>query len=465
MARDSDLTSLFNYHRPTRRGMSPYALSALIHGCGGAVVFYAMLHAPVVVEGMTERYSVRHLDLRYPEQDPPSKYAGTYPRSDVPKERQEERNAKPGETAPAGPDLSAKPEPQPSPLPAMQVATGGSKGKQTLLQPEFRTHPAMPEEMPVPTIMIWTPELAAEQKIVPPKPDKPTTVPVTASVEEPNEEIEMANMGVTAAEIAPKAPAPPAGTSSPVVVKGPELAQMPPATASSSDEQPTPTAMLSVSDLRMDQGTLALPPANETRKSDKPGDAPPPAAAAQSSRVLTAGDGNGGGGGGGAPGAVASAADDTEHIQLPKDGKFSVVVVGASTTDQYPEALQIWSDRVAYTVYLHVGLQKAWILQYSEVKSATLAAGGAVSRLEAPWPYDIFRPNLVTRDLNADALMVHGILNEAGKLVSLAVAFPSDYARGSFVLAALRRWQFRPARSQGKATSVEVLLIIPEEVD
>jgi len=460
MARDSDLTSLFTYHRPTRRGISPFALSALIHGCGAGLLSYGLLHAPVVIEGVTERYSVRHLDLRYPEQDPPSKYAGMYPRLDVPKERKEERDAKAGETALAGPDLTTKLEPEPSPLPALQVAAGGSKGEQTLLQPEFRTHPAIPEEMPVPTIMIWTPELAADEKIVPPQPGKSTTVPVTASVEEPNEEIEMANMGVTSSEMTPKVPDPPAGTSSPVVVKGPELAEMAPATASRSEEQPTPTSVLSVSDMRMEEGTVVLPPANATRTSDRQGVAPPPARATQSSRVLTAGEGIGG-----ALASIASAADDTERIQLPKDGKFSVVVVGASTTDQYPEALQIWSDRVAYTVYLHVGLQKAWILQYSEVRSAVISAGGAVNRLEAPWPYDIFRPNLATRDLNADALMVHGILNEHGKLESLAVAFPTDYERGTFVLSALRRWQFRPARSQGKATPVEILLIIPEEVD
>jgi hypothetical protein len=61
--------------------------------------------------------------------------------------------------------------------------------------------------------------------------------------------------------------------------------------------------------------------------------------------------------------------------------------------------------------------------------------------------------------------MVHGILNVYGKLESLAVAFPQDYSHGSFVLAALSRWQFRPALSKGKATPVEILLIIPDEVD
>jgi hypothetical protein len=55
----------------------------------------------------------------------------------------------------------------------------------------------------------------------------------------------------------------------------------------------------------------------------------------------------------------------------------------------------IWNDSVAYTVYLHVGLAKSWILQYSLPRSGTEAAqAGNITRLEAPWPYNIVRPNL-----------------------------------------------------------------------
>ena len=115
--------------------------------------------------------------------------------------------------------------------------------------------------------------------------------------------------------------------------------------------------------------------------------------------------------------------------------------------------------------YLHVGLNKNWILQYSLTRTADTSVAGHVSRLEAPWPYDIARPNLLTRDLNADALMVHGILNQAGRLESLAVAFPNNFRYGSFVLRALRQWQFRPARQNGQPTAVEVLLIIPRDGD
>jgi hypothetical protein len=72
---------------------------------------------------------------------------------------------------------------------------------------------------------------------------------------------------------------------------------------------------------------------------------------------------------------------------------------------------------------------------------------------------------VLSKDLNADALMVHGVLNDAGRLENLAIAYPEGYVHARFVLAELRQWQFRPARQLGKAVPVEVLLIIPEQTD
>jgi hypothetical protein len=123
----------------------------------------------------------------------------------------------------------------------------------------------------------------------------------------------------------------------------------------------------------------------------------------------------------------------------------------------------VWSDRVAYTVYLHVGLAKSWILQYSLPRSNEAEDGGNVTRLEAPWPYNIVRPNIAPDSLNADALLVHGFVTEAGKFESLGVAFPPDFQQAQFVLDALNQWQFRAAAKNGRAQRVEVLLIIPEE--
>src|SRR5262249_33104533 len=160
--------------------------------------------------------------------------------------------------------------------------------------------------------------------------------------------------------------------------------------------------------VRINGGSVFLPPVNEVARSAGRGSAP---AAATS--------GNDAGHRNNAEPEVDDIALDgrrltTEHIVLPRGGKFSVRVGGHYVADDYPDIRDIWANRMAYTAFLHVGLKKNWILQYSTTRAAEAAGAGTVSRLQAPWPYDIKRPSLMARDLNADALMIHGVLNQAG---------------------------------------------------
>jgi hypothetical protein len=136
------------------------------------------------------------------------------------------------------------------------------------------------------------------------------------------------------------------------------------------------------------------------------------------------------------------------------------VVVGSSLTEKYPETAELWSGRLSYTVYLPVGLARSWILQYSLSRADSPA--GATTRAEAPWPYNIVRPNIAPGAIDADALMIHGFVNQAGRFEALSIAFPPDFAQAQFVLNALNQWEFRPATQNGQNVKVEVLLIIPE---
>jgi hypothetical protein len=115
---------------------------------------------------------------------------------------------------------------------------------------------------------------------------------------------------------------------------------------------------------------------------------------------------------------------------------------------------------LAYTVYLHVGVGKNWILQYSLPRMQEAASTGSAGRPDAPWPYDITRPS-IDADANADAIMIHGFVNALGRFEQLAVIFPTELAETKFLLHALQQWQFRPAMQNGQATAMEVLLIIP----
>jgi len=72
------------------------------------------------------------------------------------------------------------------------------------------------------------------------------------------------------------------------------------------------------------------------------------------------------------------------------------------------------------------------------------------------------RPDILPGEINADALMIHGFVNQQGRFEGLTIAFPREFANGQFVLDALQQWQFRPAMQNGQIATVEVLLIIPE---
>jgi hypothetical protein len=156
--------------------------------------------------------------------------------------------------------------------------------------------------------------------------------------------------------------------------------------------------------------------------------------------------------------ASSDAQPTATRIVMPKDGKFGVVVVGSSMAEQYPETVGLWGGRMVYTVYLHVGLAKNWILQYS---LPAAAEKGTVARIDAPWPYVMERPELAPGDLNGDAIMVRGVVNTSGRFEKLALVFPVDFAQAKFVLGALEQWRFRAAMQNGLLTTVEVLLIIP----
>lgn len=463
---------LFQDEPKARRGFSGLALSFVLHCASMGLTVYVVLYAPRIQSRLIAgRYSVRHLQLNSPNAPDLDSVTGSiqYPGKNAGKASLDSLLQGDNSTAPS------------QPTPELPQTATGLGGKQTLLQPDIQTRDTLAIAAPIPTVAIWMPELARKQLIVAPQPAPPTASPTKPALNAPNHELHLADQAVAARSDNPTTPAPAPGTTSPVVTQLAALVQMAPATISVSHDDPTPTSLLSISELRMEQGSITVPPVNETRANSTaaqtapaapkgPGSAKLPGTSPVANVALASANPSANPGGSGttlrAPaGGGASLPDppNTQHITLPRDGKFSFVVVGSSLADEYPQTLQIWNDRTAYTAYLHVGLPKNWILQYAQVRTADIESQGNGGRLEAPWPYDMFRPNLISTDMNTDALMIHGTVDEQGHFEHLAVAYPADFDRASFVLHALQRWQFRPAQQNGKATSVEVLLIIPDE--
>jgi hypothetical protein len=487
--RSSHTITLFSERPELVQRPSSFLFSILAHGGLAALIVFGAFSPPRFSHLPRQRFAVRHLDLEAPE---PLR-----------------RRSAGSEIGYPGPK-SAAGTPQLEGSPVARQQTQAKTGPQTLAQPDVSSPITLPEQMRVPSLLIWKAQKTVVKTIVPPPPEKPAAAEVKPSLEPPNQEINLADVRVSASDLSTqKLPIFPSNTS-PVVVHGPDLPPQVPATTSASPAQPTPTAVVSLSDQRMTSGTVFLPPGNMSASTTSPGGLTPgqgkdtsqPGNGSPGSNTLgtgggqgagssqagngnsagngtgngnSAGNGGGKGSGSGGPNSGSAQGSDTgsgagnlpgaTHIRLAKDGQFGAVVVGASLEEKYPDVPSIWGGRLVYTVYLHVGLAKSWILQYSLPPSGDAAAAGSVSRIEAPWPYNIVRPDIPAGAIDADVLMIHGFVNKDGRFEALAVVFPPQFEQAQFVLDALKQWEFRPATQDGQAATVEVALIVPEETE
>jgi hypothetical protein len=471
----SRIITLFAELPPSRRGPSAFLVSMVLHGLTVGLLYLGLRHAVRVEDAaMVQRYTVRMLSLLRPE-----------PQMRQPAERLTTQAARG-----AGGEIASGGQPSAPSLP--QQFADRIPAPQTLVQPDLPPNLLLPQETPIPLVLIWSPENSTARTILPPPPQEKTTANVRPDLAVPNRELEVADLKISASAFVTDSPLPLPSTTSPVVVHGPEAAKQVTETTSTPLGPPTSARVLSLSDLRLDRGTIALPMVNETAAVGA-SDAMAPARQVNSSQEgngNTASKQNGIGAGvtpGNQPGQGAGSDTVTGHegatggadtganqaadagsgaqptvtrIVMPKDGKFGVVVVGSSMAEEYPETVGLWGSRMAYTVYLHVGLAKSWILQYSLPQAAD---NGTTARIDAPWPYVMERPGLAPGDLNGDAIMVHGFVNTSGRFEKLAIVFPADFAQAKFVLGALEQWQFRAAAQNGLLTAVEVLLIIPAD--
>lgn len=458
MMKYSQTITLFGEAPPSRWRPSGFLTSMFLHGVAMALISASLKHMPKVVDP-SERYTVRILNLRRP--SPKIQFAVL--------------------KGPAHPVLKTVNH---------TVAHGGghpafSSGSrhlaklmpapQTLVQPDLPDI-QIPQELPVPLATMWSTQDALVRKIIPPPQQEATNANVQPSLDMPNHELKLADLKVASSPFTSEMQWMAPSNVSPLTVRKPDAPDQVPQTGSQSLTPPTPARVMSLSDVLLQTGAVPLPMINETAPSVALDSLAPerPASPAQgggdsASKQNGTGVGDTPGNQGEALAANGSAgqngaSDSTvTRITLPKDGHFGVVVVGSSPAEEYPEAAGVWTDRLAYTVYLHVGLSRSWILQYSLPRDAEAASAGIVTRPDAPWPYVVVRPHLAAGDTNGDAIMVHGLIDAKGHFEQLGVVFPQQFAQSQFVLSALQQWQFRPATQNGEITAVEVLLIIPCE--
>ncbi|MGC9157637.1 MAG: energy transducer TonB [Terracidiphilus sp.] len=464
----SPTITLFSERPEWNQRSSSFVVSILAHGVAFTLVSLGFLSTPQLKPPATpERYAVRQLDLDTLEP--------------LLQQALQRQIASPRVRATAYRRPAAA-RPSAAQSPAMPRIAHTAPELQTLVQPDLLKPLPLPRQIPLPTVVIWNGEATPVKTIRAPLPQKPVVADVQPSIQRPNEEKRLADLSLSASDLATASQPILPGTTSPVVVRGPQPTPPAPVTTTKGSLQATPIAVMSLSNLQMAKGDVTLPPANQSASKSTSGAFTPgygkdsahpdPFQAAANSGKSRPGSSTGDTAEGQNPDVTRQASTPgslngnpllTAHIVLPKNGHFGSIVVGDSLQDQYPEIIPIWGSRLGYTVYLHVGLEKSWILQYSLPPAVEAADAGQIQRVEPPWPYNIVRPNLAPDAVNADALMVHGYVNPEGRFESLSIAFPPQFPQTKFVLDALAQWQFRPATQNGKNVRVEVLLVIPEE--
>ena len=479
--KSSSIIVLFGDPPPLRRGPSGILVSLSLHSFV-CVLLYLGFHQARTVDSSANppRFAVRIMELR--KEDP--KIHPPIPRAiSLPDELPDSHPTAPG----GSPQTAAAPRIPLNFIPQKEAI-------QTLIQPDAPTNPTI-AQIPLPQVFVWSSRDIPVKNIVQPAQQTKAAIDVRPSPDAPNQEVRIADIKISSTAYDTKAPLPPPSKTSPVNVPATQQAQQMAETASKNAGKATPAGVISASNIQLQEGTATLPMINEVAPAPFSGSltAGQPKNLSQTGQGKTDGKENGAGAGqtagnqtgnaaagsgsasagqgganglGGVDASVTTGANQPTvvHITLPKDGKFGVVVVGSSLAEDYPETIHLWTGRMAYTVYLRVGVGKNWILQYSLPRAQEVASTGSTSRPDAPWPYDITRPS-IDPDANTDAIMIHGFVNTAGRFEQLAVVFPTALAEAKFLLHALQQWQFRPSMQSGQATVVEVLIIIPAETE
>jgi len=477
--RSSRPISLFTQPPAESRRPSAFLVSFLAHCTVVGVVVYGFLFAPRInMNAAADRYVLRDVDLNRPdpERKRPLADSGLYPGAHP----DEKTNTPHGSLA--------------APSSALRQIERKVLADKTLIQPDTKLNKLLLKTTPLPSLLLWSAQKTKVELITPPVKLKPVTAEVRPSIELPNQEVNLADIAISSTPYTKPTVMPVPSNTSPIAVHGLEKTQTIPETSSISADQSSSIAVMSLSELRLNQGRVVLPPANQTAPGSPTGALAPglsgnssqagkgdpssrgenadarsgqglpgnPSGPANGKNGVGSGNSNSKSAQGSGSSGDQGGAPSFTRINVPHDGKFGVVIVGSALLEEYPQTGEFWGDRLVYSVYLHVGLSKNWILQYSLPASADAAETGGVTHLEAPWPYYIVRPDVNPADVGADALMIHGFVNKAGHFESLALGFPPRFPKGQRILDELAQWQFRPATLNGQNARAEVLLIIPD---
>ncbi|MGB6721166.1 MAG: hypothetical protein WBE72_10250, partial [Terracidiphilus sp.] len=248
--------TLFTEHTDFRRPPTSLAVSLLLHGSVFGLATFGILYTPPIDgRAIMDRYQVRRLDLQMPDEQA---------------RRLVDELAYPGPHQPTHAHASGADQPAPSltmpPIPKARPS------RQTLVQPDQHIDAALTQEVPLPQVVLWSPSKTPVVKIVAPLPQKPPTAIVKPSLAPPVEEVNLSDVAIASVPQPALKQLIVPSTTTPIAVRGPQQPQpTTPATVSQPAAKPTSATVVSLSDLRMKNGTVTLPPANEAPKANADG--------------------------------------------------------------------------------------------------------------------------------------------------------------------------------------------------
>ena len=237
--------TLFAEAPSVRRGPSGFVVSALVH-LAVICLGYAYLRQAVRVQDLIvhPRYNVRLIRVEPPQL----------------------RRIRSGGSDGGTPDLSAEamraagPAGQASPL--IHEVVRPIRAAQTLVQPDLPPD-LLAKQVPLPQVMIWTAGRTPGVTLAPPPP-KPLNAPVKyPSLEVPNDQLNIAEMKIAPSAISTSALTVLPSTTTPIAVKRAAQPMQMPALASAPVGTATPARVISLSEIQMQRGTIALPAINE----------------------------------------------------------------------------------------------------------------------------------------------------------------------------------------------------------
>jgi len=403
-------------------------------------------------------------------------------------------------------------------------------GEQTVLQPQFPPDLPLQEQVRLPNVVFWStarlPKPQPKNFVRPgsPKPMAPKTPALEAAptLALPNREPLVSDLAVTGGVVLanPALPRPPS-TTIPVRVFQPPSSKASGGLALDAIEgEPTNLIALSSSPAPLGRsiivpagnqlGQLPGPPedAGGVGTGDDSGTGGGTGSGTGSSGAGTGGSGSGTGGSGSVSGASGSGSGGSgsgsglglgtgagagvgigagpeggqilamsnpppglaavpARVVHPNTAVFDIVVHSASA-GALPDTTGILSGKPVYTVYVRVGYERDWILQYCRPASAerhfrtrgNVVSLGNPAPVKAPYPLVTVMPP-VAQEPRREPILVHGFLDTAGKLKALKIIREQTDQLRKQILPSLEQWEFRPGTRDGMPVLLEILLVIP----